>query len=233
MTNTWSAAWQAWVEAGGAVAGVNSRGGGEFGRAWYQAGIRDHKQNVFDDHIGVLEDLISRGDATPQTLAVNGRSNGGLLVGALLTQRPDLMAAAVPEVGVLDLLRFHKFTSGAAWASDYGNPDDPHDFEVELAYSPLHNVREGVDHPAVLVMTGDHDDRVVPAHSHKFTATLQHAQGGHAPVDGQGRVRPVLTRVEASTGHGAGRPHSMVVDALADKLAFIARHTGMVPPSRS
>ena len=142
------------------------------------------------------------------------------MVGAVLTQRPELLAAAVPEVGVLDLLRFHKFSSGAAWMSDYGNPEDTHDFEVELAYSPLHNVGEGRHYPATLVMTGDHDDRVVPAHSHKFTATLQRAQGGDAPI---------LTRIDQSVGHGAGRPRASRVDASADKLAFIAEFTGLTP----
>ena len=178
ITNTHSPLWQAWMEAGGAVALVNARGGGEFGAEWYRDGVLDNKQHVFDDHIAVLLDLVDAGLANPDTLAISGGSNGGLMVGAVLTQCPDLLAAAVPEVGVLDLLRFHKFSSGAAWMSDYGNPEDAHDFEVELAYSPLHNVREGRHYPATLVMTGDHDDRVVPAHSHKFTATLQRAQGG-------------------------------------------------------
>ncbi|WCC79506.1 prolyl oligopeptidase family serine peptidase [Cutibacterium equinum] len=219
-TNTHSPLWQAWMEAGGAVAIVNARGGGEFGAQWYRGGILDNKQHVFDDHIGVLLALIDAGLATPDTLAITGGSNGGLMAGAVLTQRPDLLAAAVPEVGVLDLLRFHKFSSGAAWMSDYGNPDDAHDFEVELAYSPLHNVVEGRHYPATLVMTGDHDDRVVPAHSHKFTATLQRAQGGDAPI---------LTRIDRSVGHGAGRPRASRVNAAADKLAFIAEFTGLTP----
>ena len=220
ITNTHSPLWQAWMEAGGAVALVNARGGGEFGSEWYRDGVLDNKQHVFDDHIAVLLDLIEAGLATPATLAISGGSNGGLMVGAVLTQRPELLAAAVPEVGVLDLLRFHKFSSGAAWMSDYGNPEDTHDFEVELAYSPLHNVGEGRHYPATLVMTGDHDDRVVPAHSHKFTATLQRAQGGDAPI---------LTRIDQSVGHGAGRPRASRVDASADKLAFIAEFTGLTP----
>lgn len=220
ITNSYSPTWQAWMEAGGAVAIVNARGGGEFGADWYREGILDAKQHVFDDHIAVLEDLIATGAATPEGLAIHGASNGGLMAGAVLTQRPDLLGAAVPEVGVLDLLRFHVFTSGAAWASDYGDPDDAHDFEVALAYSPLHNVVEGRSYPATLVMTGDHDDRVVPAHSHKFTATLQHAQGGAAPI---------LTRIDTSVGHGAGRPRASRVAATADKLAFIAAHTGLLP----
>lgn len=220
ITNTHSPLWQAWMEAGGAVALVNARGGGEFGAEWYRDGVLDNKQHVFDDHIAVLLDLVDAGLANPDTLAISGGSNGGLMVGAVLTQCPDLLAAAVPEVGVLDLLRFHKFSSGAAWMSDYGNPEDAHDFEVELAYSPLHNVREGRHYPATLVMTGDHDDRVVPAHSHKFTATLQRAQGGDAPI---------LTRIDQSVGHGAGRPRASRVNASADKLAFIAEFTGLTP----
>ncbi|WP_252933401.1 prolyl oligopeptidase family serine peptidase [Cutibacterium avidum] len=220
ITNTHSPLWQAWMEAGGAVALVNARGGGEFGAEWYRDGVLDNKQHVFDDHIAVLLDLVDAGLANPDTLAISGGSNGGLMVGAVLTQCPDLLAAAVPEVGVLDLLRFHKFSSGAAWMSDYGNPEDAHDFEVELAYSPLHNVREGRHYPATLVMTGDHDDRVVPAHSHKFTATLQRAQGGDAPI---------LTRIDQSVGHGAGRPLASRVNASADKLAFIAEFTGLTP----
>lgn len=220
ITNTHSPLWQAWMEAGGAVALVNARGGGEFGAEWYRDGVLDNKQHVFDDHIAVLLDLVDAGLANPDTLAISGGSNGGLMVGAVLTQCPDLLAAAVPEVGVLDLLRFHKFSSGAAWMSDYGNPEDAHDFEVELAYSPLHNVREGRHYPATLVMTGDHDDRVVPAHSHKFTATLQRARGGDAPI---------LTRIDQSVGHGAGRPRASRVNASADKLAFIAEFTGLTP----
>lgn len=220
ITNTHSPLWQAWMEAGGAVALVNARGGGEFGAEWYRDGVLDNKQHVFDDHIAVLLDLVDAGLANPDTLAISGGSNGGLMVGAVLTQCPGLLAAAVPEVGVLDLLRFHKFSSGAAWMSDYGNPEDAHDFEVELAYSPLHNVREGRHYPATLVMTGDHDDRVVPAHSHKFTATLQRAQGGDAPI---------LTRIDQSVGHGAGRPRASRVNASADKLAFIAEFTGLTP----
>ncbi|WP_130866048.1 prolyl oligopeptidase family serine peptidase [Acidipropionibacterium timonense] len=222
VANSWNPTFQAWLEAGGAVAVVNARGGGEFGRSWYEDGIRDHKQHVFDDHIGVLEDLIRRGDARADQLTIEGRSNGGLMAGAVLTQRPDLLGCALPEVGVLDILRFHRFTSGAAWASDYGDPDDPHDFEVELAYSPLHRVVEGAHYPATLVVTSDHDDRVVPAHSHKFTATLQRAQGGEAPV---------LTRIDHSTGHGAGRPRASRVAEIADKLAFAAHHTGLVVPT--
>ena len=210
--------WPAWLAAGGALAIANLRGGGEFGTEWYEQGRRANKQNVFDDFIAVGEDLVAAGLTTPQQLAIHGRSNGGLLVGAALTQRPDLFAAAVPGVGVLDLLRFHKFTIGAAWISDFGDPDDPDEFRIARAYSPLHNVREGTSYPATLVLTGDHDDRVVPLHSHKFTATLQRAQAGEAPI---------LTRIETQAGHGAGKPTAMVVSEWADWLAFAAHHTGL------
>ncbi|WP_022882944.1 prolyl oligopeptidase family serine peptidase [Gryllotalpicola ginsengisoli] len=210
-----------WLAAGGVLAIANLRGGGEFGRAWAEAGKRDHKQNVFDDFIAVAEHLVETGETTREQLAVHGRSNGGLLIGAVLTQRPELFAAAIPGVGVLDILRFHKFTAGAAWTSDYGDPDDPHDFEVGLAYSPLHNVRP-LAYPPTLVLTADHDDRVVPAHSHKFTATLQTAQQGPAPV---------VTRIETQAGHGAGKPLAMVAAEAADVLAFAAHFTGLRVPS--
>lgn len=211
--------WSGWLAAGGVIAIANLRGGGEYGKSWYDGGRLDNKQNVFDDFIAVGEDLITTGITTHDQLAIHGRSNGGLLVGATMTQRPDLAAVALPGVGVLDLLRFHKFTAGAAWTSDYGNPDDPHDFEVALAYSPLHNVRPG-RYPATLIMTGDHDDRVVPLHSHKFAAALQAAQTGDAPI---------LTRIETQTGHGMGKPLAMVAAENADMLAFAAHHTGLVP----
>ncbi|MDN5762665.1 MAG: prolyl oligopeptidase family serine peptidase [Microlunatus sp.] len=215
--------WTGWLAAGGALVIANLRGGGEFGTQWYHDGRLDKKQNVFDDAIAVAQDLIGRGVTTAAQLAVEGRSNGGLLVGALITQRPDLFAAAVTGVGVLDLLRFHLFTVGAAWTSDFGDPDDPSDFEAVLAYSPLHAITPGTRYPATLVLTGDHDDRVVPLHSHKFTATLQAAQAGEAPV---------LTRIETATGHGAGKPASLVAAEWADVLAFCAQHTGLVVPPR-
>ncbi len=212
--------WSAWLAAGGAVAIANLRGGGEFGTAWYDAGRLAHKQNVFDDLIGVAEHLIASGATTAGQLALYGRSNGGLLVGAAMTQRPDLFGAVIPGVGVLDLLRFHKFTIGAAWISDYGDPDTPEGFAAAHAYSPVHNVREGVAYPPTLVLTADHDDRVVPLHSFKFAAALQHAQAGDAPV---------LLRVETSAGHGAGKSLQMVASEWADLLAFAARHTGLQP----
>jgi prolyl oligopeptidase len=214
--------WSGWLAAGGTLVIANLRGGGEYGSDWYDDGRLDHKQHVFDDVIAVAEHLVETGITRPAQLTLHGRSNGGLLVGAAMTQRPDLFAVALPTVGVLDMLRFHKFTIGAAWISDYGDPDDAHDFEVELAYSPLHNVREGTAYPATLVATGDHDDRVVPLHSHKFTATLQRAQSGDAPI---------LTRIEVSTGHGAGKPAQVQAAEWADLLAFAAHHTGLVPPA--
>ncbi len=210
--------WSGWLAAGGVLAIANLRGGGEFGTEWYEQGRLSAKQNVFDDFIGVAQDLIDAGVTTPAKLAIHGRSNGGLLVGAVLTQRPELFAAAVPGVGVMDLLRFHLFTIGAAWKSDYGDPDDPDQFADVLAYSPLHNVRVGTSYPATLVLTGDHDDRVVPLHSHKFTAALQHAQAGDAPI---------LTRIETAAGHGIGTSSAMVAAEWADLLAFCAEHTGL------
>lgn len=212
--------WLGWLQAGGVLAIANLRGGSEFGNAWYNGGRGANKQHVFDDFIACATDLIDSGVTSSDHLASYGRSNGGLLVGATMTQRPDLFAAAIPQVGVLDLLRFHKFTIGAAWVSDYGNPDVAEEFEVALAYSPLHAVTEGTSYPPTLVVTGDHDDRVVPAHSHKFTAALQHAQGGLAPI---------LTRIESATGHSAGKPAAMVASEWADILTFAAHFTQLDP----
>ncbi len=218
------AGWSGWLTAGGVLVIANLRGGGEFGSGWYDDGRGAAKQHVFDDFVAVAEHLKETGVTTTAQLALHGRSNGGLLVGAVMTQRPDLAAVALPGVGVLDLLRFHLFTYGRAWVSDYGNPEDPDDFAVALAYSPLHNVRPGSAYPATLVTTGDHDDRVVPLHSHKFTAALQHAQAGPAPV---------LTRIEVATGHGAGKPAAYVASEWADLLAFAAHHTGLHPEPRN
>lgn len=220
ITPTFRAAWPAWLAAGGVLVVANLRGGGEFGRQWYEAGTRERKQNVFDDFIAVAEHLVDTGVTTRSRLALHGRSNGGLLVGAVTTQRPDLAAVALPMVGVLDMLRFDQFTIGWAWVSDYGDPRVPADFHVLRAYSPLHRVRPGTSYPATLVLTGDHDDRVVPAHSRKFAAALQHAQAGPAPV---------LLRVEAATGHGVGKPRGRVAAETADLLAFAAEHTGLDP----
>ncbi|HEY6813144.1 MAG TPA: prolyl oligopeptidase family serine peptidase [Propionibacteriaceae bacterium] len=214
--------WPCWLAAGGLLAIANLRGGGEFGTAWYEGGRLANKQNVFDDFVAVAEHLKQTGVTTTPQLALHGRSNGGLLVGAVMTQHPDLAAVAMPAVGVLDLLRFHLFTIGAAWISDYGNPDDPEQFAAALAYSPLHNVRPGTSYPATMVLTGDHDDRVVPLHSHKFTAALQYAQAGD---------QPILTRIEVSTGHGLGKPTALIAAEWADLLAFAAHHTGLRSPS--
>ncbi|WP_250645988.1 prolyl oligopeptidase family serine peptidase [Propioniciclava coleopterorum] len=212
--------WAAWLAAGGALAIANLRGGGEYGTAWYEDGRLANKQHVFDDVIAVGEDLIATGVTPADGLAVHGRSNGGLLAGAALTQRPDLFAAALPTVGVLDLLRFHKFTIGAAWMSDYGDPDTPEGFADAHAYSPLHRVRPGTAYPPTLVSTADHDDRVVPLHSFKFAAALQAAQGGDAPI---------LLRVDTSAGHGAGKPLAKIASEWTDLLAFAAENTGLRP----
>jgi prolyl oligopeptidase len=220
LTPAFRAAWPAWVEAGGVLVVANLRGGGEFGREWHEAGTRERKQNVFDDFVAVAEDLVATGVTTRDRLALHGRSNGGLLVGAVMTQRPDLAAAVLPMVGVLDMLRFHRFTIGWAWIPDFGDPEVPEDFAFLRAYSPLHNLRAGTSYPATLVLTGDHDDRVVPAHSHKFIAELQHVQAGPAPV---------LARIETAAGHGVGKPRRLLSAELTDLLAFAAEHTGLVP----
>jgi prolyl oligopeptidase len=202
-----------WLERDGVIAVANLRGGGEYGNAWHDAGRLANKQNVFDDFIAAAEHLIASGVTNSRRLAIRGGSNGGLLVGACLTQRPDLFGACVPYVGVLDMLRFHRFTIGWAWVSDYGSPEDPEAFRWLLAYSPYHNVRPGTAYPATLVVTGDHDDRVVPLHSYKFAAALQHAQGGTAPI---------LIRIETRAGHGAGKPLWLQVEESADVFAFLA-----------
>jgi prolyl oligopeptidase len=211
LTPAFRVPWLVWVERGGVVAVANLRGGGEYGKRWHDAGRLGHKQNVFDDAIACAQWLIDARWTTTQQLAILGGSNGGLLVGACLTQRPDLFGAAISDVGVLDMLRFHRFTIGWAWKSDYGDPDDPDDFETLYAYSPLHRIRPGTSYPATLLVTGDHDDRVVPGHSFKFAATLQAQQAGPAPI---------LLRVETSAGHGAGKPTSKLIDERADVLAF-------------
>jgi len=207
-----------WMERGGLFAVANLRGGGEYGRAWHDAGRLANKQNVFDDFCACARWLVSSGWSRPDRIAINGGSNGGLLVGACETQHPELFGAAVPEVGVLDMLRFHKFTIGWAWTSDFGDPDDAEQYPWVRAYSPLHNVRPGERYPATLIMTGDHDDRVVPGHSFKYGATLQAAQGGDAPI---------LVRVETSAGHGMGKPTAKRIAEATDKLAFIESALGV------
>ena len=203
-----------WMRMGGVYVSASIRGGGEYGSAWHEAGTKLRKQNVFDDFIAAGEWLVKNKVASPATLAINGGSNGGLLVGAVTNQRPDLFAAAVPQVGVMDMLRYQNFTIGWAWATDYGTAkDSPEMFKALYAYSPLHNIKSGATYPAVLITTGDHDDRVVPAHSFKYAATLQAADTGPAPK---------LIRIETNAGHGAGKPTSKIIEERGDILAFIA-----------
>ena len=209
---TFNPAIVAWLEKGGVYAQPSLRGGGEYGEDWHKAGMKEKKQNVFDDFISAAEYLIDNHYTSKSKLAIDGRSNGGLLIGAVMTQRPDLFAVAMPEVGVLDMLRYHKFTIGHAWMGEYGSSDDPAELKYLLAYSPLHNIHSGTKYPATLVITGDHDDRVFPAHSFKFASTLQAAQPASAP--------PVLIRIETRAGHGAGKPTSKQIDEAADKYAF-------------
>jgi prolyl oligopeptidase len=215
---TFSPSVAGWLELGGVYAVATLRGGGEYGREWHEAGIKTHKQNVFDDFIGAAQYLIAQKYTSPKTLAIRGASNGGLLVAATELQRPDLFAAAIPQVGVLDMLRFRDFTIGRAWESDYGSVENADEFAALRAYSPLHNVKSGVDYPSTLIITGDHDDRVFPAHSFKFAATLQAA-------DPHGK--PILIRIETRAGHGQGKPTSMQIDELTDVYAFILNAFGM------
>ncbi|MFO0930215.1 MAG: prolyl oligopeptidase family serine peptidase [Gemmataceae bacterium] len=204
----------AWLELGGIYAQVNLRGGGEYGKEWHQAGTRLRKQNVFNDFIAAAEYLVEHKYTAREKLAIKGGSNGGLLVGACLTQRPDLFGACLPAVGVMDMLRFHKFTAGRYWVDDYGTPDNPEEFKALRAYSPYHNLKKGVKYPATLVTTADTDDRVVPGHSFKFAALLQHCQAGSAPV---------LIRIETKAGHGAGKPTAKLIEELADEYAFLVK----------
>ncbi len=218
LTPGYSATRLAWLEAGGVYAIANLRGGGEYGKAWHEAGKRAQKQNVFDDFIAAGEYLVAQGVTSKARLAIQGGSNGGLLVGAVVNQRPDLFAAALPAVGVMDMLRFNRFTAGRYWTDDYGDPDVKADFQILRAYSPLHNIRSGTQYPAILVTTADTDDRVVPGHSFKYTATLQAARLGD---------KPHLIRIETRAGHGSGKPTDKIIEEAADQWAFIARWTGM------
>jgi prolyl oligopeptidase len=204
-----------WMEMGGIYAQANLRGGGEYGKAWHDGGRLLNKQNVFDDFVAAAEWLIEHEYTSTPKLAIGGGSNGGLLVGACLTQRPDLFGACLPAVGVLDMLRFHKFTIGWAWTSDYGSPENKSEFEALLAYSPYHNVRPGTRYPPTLVTTADHDDRVFPAHSFKFAAALQYAQAAESPV---------LIWIETKAGHGAGKPTSKLIQDVADRWAFLVKN---------
>ncbi len=208
------------LENGGVFAMPNIRGGGEYGEEWHKAGMLDKKQNVFDDFIAAAEYLINEGYTNPNKLACAGGSNGGLLIGAVINQRPDLFKVALPAVGVMDMLRFHKFTIGYYWVVEYGSSDDPEQFKFLYAYSPLHNIKDNVNYPAVLVTTADHDDRVVPAHSFKYIATLQEKYKGK---------NPVLIRIETKAGHGAGKPTSKIIEEIADVWSFVFYNLGIEP----
>jgi prolyl oligopeptidase len=218
-TPSFSPAVVAWLERGGIYALPLLRGGGEYGEAWHQAGMKEKKQTVFDDFIGAAEWLIAQRYTRPGRLAIQGASNGGLLVGAALVQRPELFAAALPHAGVLDMLRFQRFTVGRLWVHEYGSVDVPEEFQALRAYSPYHNVGEGKAYPATLVDTADTDDRVVPAHSFKFAAALQRAQAGD---------RPILLRVETRAGHGSGIPRAKEIELAADRLAFLVENVERV-----
>ncbi|MGC4006727.1 MAG: prolyl oligopeptidase family serine peptidase [Pirellulales bacterium] len=218
LTPSFSASRIVWLEAGGVYAVANLRGGGEYGENWHRAGTRLQKQNVFDDFIAAAEYLIKENYTQPKKLAIQGGSNGGLLVGACMTQRPDLFGACLPAVGVMDMLRFHKFTVGRFWVDDYGSSDDPVEFHALYAYSPLHNLKPGTKYPATMVITADTDDRVVPGHSFKFAAALQAAHAGDAPV---------LIRIETKAGHGAGKPTTKLIDEATDQYAFLFKALGV------
>ena len=208
----------AWLEMGGVYAVANLRGGGEYGREWHRAATKLNRPRAYEDFIAAAEWLIKSGYTRTEKLAIQGGSNGGLLVGAVMCKRPELFGAALPAVGVMDVLRFHKFTAGRFWVDDYGSSDNPEEFKVQLSYSPYHNLRPGTKYPATLVTTADTDDRVVPGHSFKFTAQLQYCQAGAAPV---------LARIETRAGHGAGKPTSKQIEEVADQLAFLVKTLDM------
>ncbi len=218
LTPRFSIAYAVWMEMGGVVAIANLRGGGEYGESWHEAGKKLNKQNVFDDFIAAAHWLIDNRVTKPSRLGIQGGSNGGLLVGAAMTQQPQLFGACLPAVGVMDMLRYHRFTAGRFWVDEYGSVEDADEFRALLAYSPYHNLRPGVSYPATLISTADTDDRVVPMHSFKFAAALQHAQAGDAPV---------LIRIETAAGHGAGKPTAKRIDSVADQWAFLAHHLGL------
>ena len=217
-TPAFSVSRMVWMEMGGVFALANLRGGGEYGKDWHESGMKLKKQNVFDDFVAAAEWLIANKYTSTPKLAIQGGSNGGLLVGAVITQRPDLFGAAIPAVGVMDMLRFNKFTIGAAWTSDYGSPENPEEFKALYGYSPLHNLKAGTKYPPTLITTADHDDRVWPGHSFKFAAAMQAAQGGAAPV---------LIRIETKAGHGAGKPTSKIIEEYADIWGFLVRTLNM------
>jgi len=221
LTPGFSPAILPWLEMGGVYAVPNLRGGAEYGEEWHEAGMHEKKQNVFDDFIAAAEYLIARKYTSTPKLAIAGGSNGGLLVGAVMTQRPELFGAALPAVGVMDMLRFHKFTIGWAWVTEYGSADSAQQFPYLYEYSPYHNIEDGTRYPPTLITTADHDDRVVPGHSFKFAARLQAAQGGPAPI---------LIRIETKAGHGAGKPTSKIIEEQADQWAFLVEVLGMRKP---
>ena len=218
MTPAFSISKLQWMEMGGIYAVANIRGGGEYGKDWHQAAVKLNRPKAYEDFIAAAEFLIKEKYTSTPKLAIQGGSNGGLLVGACMTKRPDLYGACLPAVGVMDMLRFHKFTAGRYWVDDYGSSDDPEQFKVIYSYSPYHNLKQGVKYPATLVTTADTDDRVVPSHSFKFISELQHDQGGTAPV---------LARIETRAGHGAGRPTTKVIEEVADQWAFLVKNLGM------
>ncbi len=218
MTPAFSTSRLQWMEMGGILAVANLRGGGEYGDKWHRAGTKLQKQNVFDDFIGAAEYLVKEKYTSPKKIGIQGGSNGGLLVGACLVQRPDLFGACLPAVGVMDMLRFQKFTAGRFWTDDYGSSDNPEEFKALYAYSPYHNLKPGVKYPPTLVTTADTDDRVVPGHSFKFTAMIQYCQAGEAPV---------LARIETKAGHGAGKPTAKIIEETADQWAFLVKNLGV------
>jgi prolyl oligopeptidase len=221
LTPRFSLANLVWMERGGVFAQANLRGGGEYGQDWHEAGMKDRKQNVFDDFIGAAEYLIAEGITSPDKLAIGGGSNGGLLVGAVINQRPDLFGAAVAQVGVFDMIRFPQYTIGWAWMPEYGDPDVAEEFETLMSYSPYHNTQTDHPYPPTLITTADHDDRVFPAHSFKFGAALQHAQSGH---------NPILMRIETKAGHGAGKPTSKSIDEIVDRWSFLNKALKLSSP---
>jgi prolyl oligopeptidase len=221
MTPSFSPGVATWLQMGGVYAVANLRGGGEYGEEWHLAGTKLRKQNVFDDFIAAGEWLIANKYTSTPKLAISGRSNGGLLIGAVENQRPDLWGATLPGVGVMDMLRFQKFTIGWAWTSDYGSSENKDEFEALYKYSPLHNIKPGTKYPPTFVVTADHDDRVFPGHSFKYTAAMQAAQAGPAPI---------LIRIETRAGHGAGKPTTKIIEETADQWAFLVKSLGMKLP---
>jgi len=220
ITPSFSVSRLAWMEMGGVFAVANLRGGGEYGEPWHKAGTKLQKQNVFDDFIAAAEYLIAEKYTVPKKLAIQGGSNGGLLVGACMAQRPELFGACLPAVGVMDMLRFHRFTAGRFWVDDYGSADNPEEFKALFGYSPYHNLKKGTQYPATLVTTADTDDRVVPGHSFKFAARLQECQSGKAPT---------LIRIETRAGHGAGKPTAKIIEEAADQMAFLVKTLDFKP----